>query len=171
MIRKQPSGCRKRKRAKEKRIEALRAEAAELGLAVVNPTEVLRDDDADGAQAFAELGAPPVENPDLGLLWVRRAQLVGLGLALTRPLHDGLTTRLKWLQQLAAVTGMTHSRAALEHRLAGVEDALDQTSQRQRSAVAMKPTAGVMRSPNARGSYSRRPRAVDAAAAPGGEEE
>jgi len=157
--RRKKSGFAYREAAKQKKIAKLQADAAELGMKVIDSRTSLPEDD-DGSTEFEQLGQPPLDDSYTALDWVRKVQLMATHLAMTRPITDALRERFKWAKDLSAVLGMTHQREALESRVKQLEAKL-KAAERQLGAVKKERGNAVPRPPTARGQRNRRgPRAL-----------
>ena len=163
------SGAQKRKERQEtiaRAVDAMSPRADKLGCVVIPKDDYRRLEVAaegatdDGSAEFAALGAPPLDDPDTALTWVRKNQLVALHLATTRPLSKELLERIRWVKELGFTTGSTHSKSATEERLKKVEAELAGVKA-ARGAVMMERAGQIPRPETARGrGRGRGPRPV-----------
>lgn len=156
---KRPGGAARERAKKQARIDELLAEARSLGWKPLAAPVPLGAPSGDGADEFAALGPPPLEDPDTALAWVRRNQLVAMHLAASRPLSPEILERLKLVDKFAASIGMTQNRVELEELAERLEESLDRA--RPAGAVKVRPVAGHARPPGSRGTTAARgPRPV-----------
>jgi hypothetical protein len=150
---KRPSGAEFRKRKQERERAQVADKARDLGLDVREPGATPAPDADTGADAFDVLGDPDLDNPDLALDYVRRAQLIAFG-QIIRSRDIAAKDRWRLIREHAAVLGMTHPRAALESRLKRLES----NGPKKRGAAAVKHEApdAVVRPETARGRRGRR---------------
>ncbi len=134
------SGAQRRKLAYER-------EEREYGAKQPRRAQAHAQEGDNGAATFAALGPPP-EDVATALSWGRRVQLKALHLAICDP-SIPLPAKLRAVKDLSFVLGATHSRSALEERLAAVEATLGESH--GHGAVEVKPTVGTSRPPTARG--------------------
>ena len=112
-----------------------------------------------GVAEYAKLGPPPLEDPEAAMIWMRKAQLVGLQLLLQDP---KLSSREKFraVKEMSEAVGKTHNRAAMERRVKDLEVKLDGTK-KQQGAIKIEKVSDLLRPSTARGGASARgPRAV-----------
>ncbi len=82
-------------------------------------------DDGRWANDFKKLGPPDYANPETGLLWVRKAQLLVAYQMVTTPFPSPAQRDCwKRFDNMSKAIGMTHSRSALENTVAKVRKQL-----------------------------------------------
>jgi hypothetical protein len=109
--RKYKSGAQKRKERGQRTAaakDAVRTQAQAAGVPLAGDSEV-----EQCAVEFDDLGAPDLEAPDLGLGFVRRAQLIAFGQVLR---SRRVPPEEKWrlIDKMSATIGMTQNRGELE---------------------------------------------------------
>lgn len=124
---KRPSGAQRRKAEREAREKRL---ASEVG----------------GGEDFDVLGEPDLSDPDVGLAYVRKAQLIAFAqICRSRALPQ--MERWKLIREHAATLGMTHPRSSLEARTQRIEKLMGEKTQ----SPAVRWETGVQKPPTARG--------------------
>ena len=158
MAKAKKSGAQRRKEARAKEVAELKGRLAQLG-AASGPSRQPSSAAADGpsnqprfldpsAEVFAKLGEPPLDEPELGMAWARRAQMTAVWAMMSLELTDELRERVRWVKDFCATMGMTQNRAELEQIADRLEGSL--ANARGTAAIDMRPVEG-SRPPTSRG--------------------
>jgi hypothetical protein len=84
------------------------------------------EDDGRWANAFKKLGQPDFDNPETGMAWVRRVQLMVAYQQVTTPFPSAYQQATwKRFDNMSKSIGMTHAKSSLEDTIAKLRKELD----------------------------------------------